>query len=119
MTITQPPSYNLNLPLAALTINKVESKSLEYLNFVIKNPYYILSETEKYFFTSDNKTIFLNHTKSYFNNDFNINQDNLQVIKLSESIFNNSKPINGVALDALRYCLENLGKKEPLLGNRL
>jgi hypothetical protein len=67
----------------------------------------------------ENSTILLNLQKGYYDNYFSISEVNNLVLKMSNQLFFGSKPIEGVAKEALELAIFKSGKIAPTLKNRL
>lgn len=81
--------------------------------------YYIISEAGKVNPFIGAKTVLLNNKQSYPIQNFSINSNAILVLDAAKSLFSNSKPIDGDALEALLYCLNNSGRKTTNKKNRL
>jgi hypothetical protein len=94
------------------------SKKKDY-SFPDPNSYYILSGAGKNFKIMENSTILLNLQKGYYDNYFSISEVNNLVLKMSNQLFFGSKPIEGIAKEALELAILKSGKIAPTLKNRL
>jgi len=94
------------------------SKKKDYL-FPDPNSYYILSDAGKNFKVMENSTILLNLQKGYYDSFFSISEINNFILNLSNQLFTNSKPIDGIAKAALDLAIMKSGKSTPTLKNRL
>lgn len=88
-------------------------------SFPDPNFYYILSDAGKNFTIMENSTILLSLQKGYFDSMFFISESTRLILDLSNQLFAGSKPIKGVAKDALDLAILKSGKKSPTLKNRL
>lgn len=94
------------------------SRKKEY-SFPDPNSYYILSDAGKNFKIMENSTVLLSLQKGYFDSFFFMSDYSNLVLKLSSQLFVGSKPIEGIAKDALDLAILKSGKAAPTLKNRL
>lgn len=96
-----------------------ESQKKKDYSFPDPNSYYILSGAGKNYKVMENSTILLNLQKGYYDNYFSISEDNNLVLKISDQLFFGSKPIEGIAKEALELAILKSGRIAPTLKNRL
>ena len=94
------------------------ARKKEY-SFPDPNLYFILSEAGKNFTIMENSTLLLNLQKGYFDRIFFMSDYSNLVLSLSGQMFSGSKPIEGIAKEALDLAIKKSGKSHPTLKNRL
>jgi hypothetical protein len=87
-------------------------------SFPDPNSYYILSDAGKNFKIMENSTVLLSLQKGYYDNIFLISESSNLVLNFSNKLFAGSKPIEGIAKDALELAILKSGKSVPTLKNR-
>jgi hypothetical protein len=110
-------NYSMFNPSISLCENIKSSK----YSFPDPNPnsYYILSEAGKDYQIVENSAILLNFNKGYYVQHFYVNDIKTSILNISNKLFANSKPIEGLAKKALELAILKNGKKVPTLNNRL
>jgi len=88
-------------------------------SFPDPNSYYILSPAGKNFSVMENSTILLNTDKGYFEPLFTIEDVGAVVFSISNLLFSGTKPLDGLAKEALDLAIKKSGKLTPTLENRL
>ena len=88
-------------------------------SFPDPNSYFILSEAGRNFTIMENSTVLLNLQKGYFDSYFFMTDYSNLILSLSNQLFAGSKPIEGIAKEALDLAILKSGKSIPTLKNRL
>ena len=96
-----------------------DSSRKKKYSFPDPNSYYILSDAGKNFKIIENSAILLSLQKGYFDSIFFISESSNLVLDLSNQLFGGSKPIEGIAKEALDLAILKSGKSTPTLQNRL
>lgn len=101
------------------TITLHDSYRKKEYSFPDPNSYYILSDAGKNFMIMENSTVLLSFQKGYFESFFFMSDYSNLILNLSNQLFAGSKPIEGIAKDALELAILKSGKSSPSLKNRL
>ena len=107
-----PGRFNPSITLLDCT------KRTDY-KFPDPNSYYILSDAGKNFKIMENSTVLLSFQKGYYDNYFSISEHTNLLLSFSNQLFTNSRPIDGIAKEALDLAILRSGKTHPKLENRL
>lgn len=95
-----------------------KSRKKEY-SFPDPNSYYILSDAGKNFKIMENSAILLSIQKGYYDSYFSISESATLLLDISNKLFWNSSPIEGIAEKAFKLAILKSGKRAPTLKNRL
>ena len=102
---------------SAISISMITERRIPF-QYPDPSTYYILSDAGKLFHTISNESILLNFKRGYFETQFSLDFNSTSVFSIANSMFENTKPIDGVAKKALENTILKLGKREPTLPNR-
>lgn len=101
----------------SITIH-ASSRKKEY-SFPDPNSYYILSDAGKNFKIMENSAILLSFQKGYYESFFYISESTNLLLSFSNQLFSDTRPIEGIAKEALDLAILKSGKTSPTLKNRL
>lgn len=101
------------------SITLCDSPKKSAYSFPDPNSYYILSPAGKNFTVMENSTILLNSNKGYYEQYFTIDDVDSVVLSISNLLFSGTKPLEGMAKEALDLAIKKSGKVVPTLENRL
>lgn len=112
-------TIDINPEMFNPSITLLEESKVNKYSYPDPNSYYILSDVGKNYTVVGNSTILINPYKGYYEQLFYINNIKSTILNISNELFNNTKPIDGVARVALELAILKNGKKQPTLKNRL
>ncbi len=113
------PNIDVNVSLFNPSITLCENTKNSQYSFPDPNSYYILSEAGKDYTIEENSTVLINLRRGYYEQLFYVNDIRTKILSISNKMFNETKPIDGLAKIALERAILKTGKKEPTLRNRL
>lgn len=113
------PNIDVNTNMFNPSITLCENIKKSKYSFPDPNSYYILSEAGKNYTIEENSTVLVNFRKGYYDQLFYVNDIKTTILSISNKIFSETKPIDGLAKMALEMAVLKAGKKEPTLRNRL
>ncbi|WP_017731257.1 hypothetical protein [Nafulsella turpanensis] len=106
---------NVN-PSISIMNSRIKKSEIEYPD---PNSYFVLSEAGKNYAIKENVAYFLNNQKGYFQPQFELSPNSASVINFAKGLFQNARPIDGLAKEALVRAINKSGKAKPTLKNRL